>query len=150
MIFDKKLILEFIYILGSKLDHIQTNSSAVPRTSIQYRNKDIMEANFVFKLLRISKHVPHHTGQVLCWSWLILDIRMEHYCTCSRQCQIQVWTHGIHGLFLTCGKINTWYYMNNSVACIYTGKDFKGATHYLVVAIQRNYFCFWDVNQLTM
>jgi hypothetical protein len=45
---------------------------------------------------------------------------------CSRQFQIQVQTHGIHGLFLTCGKINTCYYTNNSVARIYMGKDFKG------------------------
>ncbi len=51
---------------------------------------------------------------------------------CSWQCQIKVWTHGIHGLFLTCGKINTYYYTNNSNAHIYTVKGFQKAICCLV------------------
>ncbi len=51
---------------------------------------------------------------------------------CSRQCQIQAWTHGIHGLFLTCRKINTCYYTNNSNAHIYMGKGFQEAICCLV------------------
>jgi hypothetical protein len=55
-----------------------------------------------------------------------LKLFIAVYHSCSRHGQDQVLTHGIHGLFLTCGKINTCCYMDNSNARIYMGKGSGG------------------------